>query len=60
MDALCHDFKTVILEDCTMAGTPELHLQTLNTYRRNPLEPLFRILDSHQFSESLDKITAAS
>lgn len=53
LDALCHDFKAVILEDCTMAGTLELHSQTLNTYRRNPLDPLLRVLDSHHLIESL-------
>jgi nicotinamidase-related amidase len=53
MDALCHDFKAVILEDCTMAGTRELHSQTLNTYRRNPLDPLLRVLDSHQFLKTM-------
>jgi len=53
MDALCHDFKTVILEDCTTAGTPELHDLTLNNYRHNPIEPSFRIMDSHQFSEKM-------
>jgi nicotinamidase-related amidase len=51
MDALCHDFKAVILEDCTMAGTRELHSQTLNTYRRNPLDPLLQVLDSHHFMQ---------
>jgi nicotinamidase/pyrazinamidase len=53
MDALCHDFKAVIREDCTMSGTLELHLQTLNTYRRHPLVPLLRVLDSDQFFESM-------
>ena len=46
MDALCHDFKTVILEDCSTAFSQELHDQTLNLYRRNPLYPLFRIMTS--------------
>lgn len=53
MDALCHDFNAVILADCTMAGTRELHSQTLNTYRRNPLDPLLRVLDSHQFLKTM-------
>jgi nicotinamidase-related amidase len=53
MDALCHDFNAVILEDCTMAGTLELHSQTLNSYRRNPLDPLLRVLDSHHFMKTM-------
>ena len=46
MDALCHDFKAVLLEDCTAAASEELHKQTLDIFRRNPLYPLFRILKS--------------
>jgi len=53
MDALCHNFKAVILEDCTMSGTLELHLQTLNAYRHNPLVPLFQVMDSGQLLERL-------
>jgi nicotinamidase/pyrazinamidase len=46
MDALCHDFKTVILEDCSTAFSQDLHEQTLDIYRRNPLYPLFRVMTS--------------
>ncbi len=46
LDALCHDFKVVLLEDCT-AAYPEInHVQTLSIYRRNPLEPLLRVAAS--------------
>ena len=48
MDALCCDFKTVILEDCTTAATESIHLQTLDLYRKTVLYPLFRILSSEQ------------
>jgi nicotinamidase-related amidase len=48
MDALCCDFKTVILEDCTTAATKSIHLQTLDLYRKTVLYPLFRILSSEQ------------
>jgi nicotinamidase-related amidase len=53
MDALCHDFKAVILEDCSAAGTEELHRQTLNTYARNPLYPLFQVMTSAAFQEKM-------
>jgi nicotinamidase-related amidase len=53
MDALCCDFKTVILEDCTTAATEAIHSQTLDTYRKNLLYPLFRIMTSEQFLEEL-------
>ena len=48
MDALCYDFKTVILEDCTTAATESIHQQTLDLYRKNVLYPLFRIMTSDQ------------
>jgi nicotinamidase/pyrazinamidase len=53
MDALCCDFKTVILEDCTAASTTDIHVQTLNIYRRNALFPLFRIMTSEQLLDEL-------
>lgn len=53
MDALCYDFKAVFLEDCTASWSPELHEQTLNNYRRNPLDPLLQVLDSRQLADVL-------
>jgi len=53
MDALCCDFKTVILEDCTAAATESIHRQTLDTYRKNVLYPLFRIMTSEQLLAEL-------
>ena len=46
MDAVCHDFKAVLLEDCTASTTRSLHEQTVNLYRRNPIYPLMRVLSS--------------
>jgi len=54
MDALCCDFKTVILEDCTTAATESIHRQTLDVYRKNVLYPLFRIMTSEQFLSELN------
>jgi len=53
MDAICHDFKAVILEDCAVAAFKEMHAQTLNIYRRNPLFPLFRIMTSSELITDL-------
>ena len=53
MDALCCDFKTVILEDCATAATETIHKQTLDIYRKNVLYPLFRILTSEQLLAEL-------
>ena len=60
MDALCCDFKAVILEDCTTAATETIHRQTLDTYRKNVLYPLFRIMTSEQLLAELTKIRAQS
>ena len=53
MDALCHDFKTVLLEDCTAAFQERIHEQVLDIYRRNPLYPLFRVETSGELAENL-------
>lgn len=53
MDALSHNFKTVLLEDCCAAATEDLHIKTISLYRKNPLYPLFRVMQSEEFlSES--------
>ena len=49
MDAICHDFKAVLLEDCSAAPSKSLHVQTLNSYRKNPLYPLFKVMNSREF-----------
>jgi nicotinamidase/pyrazinamidase len=46
LDAVCHDFKAVVLEDCCMAGSREIHERTLAIYRRNLLYPLLRVMPS--------------
>jgi len=53
MDALCCDFKAVLLEDCSAAGSEQIHHRTLNVYRRNPLYPLFRIASSLDLAKEL-------
>jgi nicotinamidase/pyrazinamidase len=60
MDALCHDFKAVILEDCSTAFSDDLHRQTLGIYRRNPLYPLFRVMTSPDLMNELKPETASS
>ena len=53
MDAICHDFKAVLLEDCTASFSEALHEQTLNNYRRNPLYPLLRVMTSAEMAAEL-------
>ncbi len=54
LDAICHDFKAVLLEDCCMAGSQQIHDQTLNVYRRNLLYPLLRVLPSSELLAELE------
>ena len=54
MDALCFDFKTVILEDCSAAFSEQIHKECLNLYRKNPLFPLFRVMNSSDFAQELN------
>ena len=53
MDAICHDFKAVLLEDCSAASSAEVHEQTLNCYRRNPLYPLLQVATSSELIKML-------
>ncbi|MEA2039833.1 MAG: isochorismatase family cysteine hydrolase [Thermodesulfobacteriota bacterium] len=53
MDAICHDFKAVIVEDCTAATHEIIHEQTLDNYRRNALYPLLRVATSAELLNDL-------
>ncbi len=56
LDAICHDFQAVLLEDCSAAFPKQVHEQTLASYRRNPLYPLLRVATSSDLvSELLGK-----
>jgi nicotinamidase-related amidase len=57
MDAICHDFKAVLLEDCTAAFPVDAHDQILNCYRRNPLYPLLKIAASDELEAELLQLT---
>ena len=46
LDAISHDFKAVLLDDCSAAPSKPIHEQTLENYRRNPLYPLLRVATS--------------
>jgi nicotinamidase-related amidase len=55
MDALCHDFKAVVVEDCSTAPTDEIHRQVIDTYRRNPLYPLFQVMAAAELMQRLSE-----
>jgi nicotinamidase-related amidase len=48
MDAVCHNFKAVLLEDCSAAFSESIHEQLLSLYRRNPLYPLLKVAGSSE------------
>ena len=56
MDALCHDFASIILEDCCAAHKREVHETTLDNYRKFPLYPLFRIMTSKEFLREVEAL----
>jgi nicotinamidase/pyrazinamidase len=49
IDAICHDFHTILLEDLCAAARKEFHESTLNNHRRSSLYPLFRVMSSRDF-----------
>ncbi len=52
-DALCHDFKVLLLEDCTAAFPPEVQENVMQNYRRTPLYPLLRVASSREVERIL-------
>jgi nicotinamidase-related amidase len=57
MDALCHDFKSILLEDCAAAHKKEVHETTIENYRKFALYPLFRIMTSEEFLSEVETDT---
>jgi nicotinamidase-related amidase len=55
LDAICSDFRAVILEDCTAAASEERHKQSLNIYRQSALYPLLRVTSSSELLSELKK-----
>jgi nicotinamidase-related amidase len=53
MDAVCHDFRAVLLEDCSAAFSESIHQQLLSIYRRNPLYPLLKVAGSSELMREL-------
>lgn len=53
LDAICHGFKAVLLEDCSAAYPKQVHEQTLENYRRNALYPLLRVTTSTELISEL-------
>ncbi len=60
LDAINHDFKGVLLEDCSAAATQNAHDQTVSIYRRNVIFPLLRVMTANAFTASLDEANGLS
>jgi nicotinamidase/pyrazinamidase len=53
LDAVCNDFKAVLLSDCSAAMHRQLHDNVIATYERNPLQPLFEVARSRELIQAL-------
>lgn len=52
-DALANDFRAILVEDCSAAASEKIHAATCEVYRKNPLQPLFRIMASEEIIKEL-------
>jgi len=52
-DALANDFRAVLVEDCSAAASEKIHAATCEVYRKNPLQPLLRVMTSEDMIEEL-------
>jgi nicotinamidase/pyrazinamidase len=53
LDAICHDFKSVIVADCSAALSERIHNDTLDLYRQTVLHPLLRVSSSSELLSDL-------
>ncbi len=58
LDALCNDFKAILVEDCTAAYPEFIHANTIANYRRNPLQPLLEIGQSAVLMADLAEVNS--
>ena len=49
MDAVCHDFTTIILEDISASYKKEIHQSFVDAYRYSAIYPIFRVMKSNEF-----------
>ncbi len=56
-DALSNDFRTFIVEDCCAAHKKEAHQQIMDLFRKTPLYPLFRIINTEGLIKFLENDT---
>jgi nicotinamidase-related amidase len=49
LDAVCHDFYTILLEDLSAAFKPEIHAAFMDAYRKSAMYPLFTVATGEEF-----------
>lgn len=53
-DALANGFRAVLVEDGSAAASEEIHAATCDVYRKNPLNPLLRVMTSEEIIQELE------
>jgi nicotinamidase/pyrazinamidase len=53
LDAICYDFRSVIVSDCSAAASKEIHKETLHLYTKTALYPLLKVSTSSELLSDL-------
>ncbi len=53
LDAICYNFRGVIVSDCSAAASEKIHKDTLSLYRRTALYPLLKVSTSSELLSDL-------
>lgn len=54
LDAICYDFRCVIVSDCTAAASMEAHNDILRVYRKTALFPLLKVCSASELLAELE------
>lgn len=49
LDAICYDFRVLVLEDCCASHREEVHQSIVEIYKRSGLDPLLRFIGLDEF-----------
>jgi nicotinamidase/pyrazinamidase len=53
LDAICYDFRSVIVSDCSAAASDKIHKDALNLYGRTALYPLLKVSSASELLSDL-------
>ena len=54
LDAICYDFRSVIVSDCSAAASEKIHENTLHLYTKTALYPLLKVNTSSELLMDLE------